>query len=582
MSLESTLWQATGRHLDLEEFLAAAGPMLCEHLPVRAVYVRRLDGAENRVRTAAAHGPDADRWTGRLRSDLLPADLQVLAAWCLTDAVLDRQSNRDVPADAIASPLAFGPLVAVPLHDENQPLGFVVFAGDDADLLSAASRDRIADLREPFTTALKNDGRLRELKRLREAAEADNRALLNRLERHDIAEAVIGEESGLREVMRQVEQVASSDVPVLILGETGSGKEVIARRIHEMSRRGAGPIVRVNCGAIPGELIDAELFGHERGSFTGAVALRKGWFERADGGTLMLDEVGELPAAAQVRLLRVLQDGTFFRVGAQQPISVDVRVVAATHRDLPSMVSQGLFREDLWYRLSVFPIRLPPLRERIADIGPLARHFAARTGRRMGGMPLPLTAEDLSILCSYHWPGNARELAAVIERAAILGDGRHLEVAAALGMARVRPADLPPTPVTGGYADVSAALPSSAGFGQPVFNPGSVTSAVPGSGGPIAFQGGYPVTRAPQVGGGAGAASWSQETGAGQGGRIDATSLETAMARHIEGALAATGGLIEGPSGAAARLGINPSTLRSRMRKLGIRWEDFRPRRPVY
>ena len=162
--------------------------------------------------------------------------------------------------------------------------------------------------------------------------------------------------------MERVELVAKSDVPVLILGETGTGKEVIARMIHTQSPRSAGPFMRVNCGAIPLELIDSQLFGHERGAFTGAVETRQGWFERADGGTLLLDEVGELPLAAQVRLLRILQDGWLERVGGHQPISVDVRIVAATHRDLAAMVTEGKFREDLWYRIAVFPVHLPPLR----------------------------------------------------------------------------------------------------------------------------------------------------------------------------------------------------------------------------
>ena len=181
---------------------------------------------------------------------------------------------------------------------------------------------------------------------------------LRRLGRTDISEVVVGAGSGLRDVMERVAQVAQADAPVLLLGETGSGKEVVAREIHRRSARAPGPFVRVNCGAIPGELVDSELFGHERGSFTGAVAQRRGWFERADGGTLFLDEVAELPLQAQVRLLRVLQDGLVHRVGGEQAIAVNARVVAATHQDLPAMIRDGRFREDLWYRLAVFPICL--------------------------------------------------------------------------------------------------------------------------------------------------------------------------------------------------------------------------------
>ncbi len=373
---------------------------------------------------------------------------------------------------------------------------------------------------EPIGVALANTARVHELKRLREALEADKQALLTRLGRHDVADAVVGEDTGLRLVMDQVEQVAATDVPVLIIGETGSGKEVLARALHTRSTRARAPIVRVNCGAIAPGLVDSELFGHERGSFTGAVATRQGWFERADGGTLFLDEIGELPLEAQVRLLRILQDGTFERVGGQKALTVDVRIVAATHRDLRDMVSRGQFREDLWYRLSVFPIRLPPLRERREDIPGLAAHFAWRAGHRLVGAPLTPTGADLELLLAYDWPGNVRELAAVIERAAILGRGRQLRIADALGTAAA-------------VADPAARAD----------RPGDAPPAV--------------------------------SDGA------ELLSMALAMGQHIERALQQTGGRIEGASGAAVRLGINPHTLRARMRKLNVAWRRFRSARPA-
>jgi len=311
--------------------------------------------------------------------------------------------------------------------------------------------------------------------------------------------------------MRRVDLVARTNTPVLIFGETGTGKEVVARAIHTRSRRAAGPFLRVNCGAIPPELIDSELFGHERGSFTGAAGLRKGWFERADGGSLFLDEVGELAPGVQVRLLRILQDGTFQRVGGQQQLRVDVRVVAATHRELGTMVSEGRFREDLWYRINVFPIHLPALRERREDIPAMATHFALRAAQRLGLAPQSLSRDDIALLVAYPWPGNVRELAAVIERAAILGDGRGLEVAQALGV-------VPPAPLARQSAPMQ----------------------VP------------------------------------DGAQQAAATLDQVARLHIEETLTQTLGRIEGPFGAARRLGINPHTLRARMRKLGIDWRRFR------
>ena len=312
---------------------------------------------------------------------------------------------------------------------------------------------------------------------------------------------LVGADAGLRDVVRQIEQVAPTDAPVLLLGETGSGKDIVARAIHSRSARAAGPILRVNCGAIAPGLIDSELFGHERGSFTGAAAQRRGWFERADGGTLFLDEIGELPLEAQVRLLRVLQDGVFERVGGADALRVDVRVIAATHRDLAALVRASAFREDLYYRIHVFAIRLPPLRQRRADIPILAAHFAARSGTRLGAAHLAVTPGDAALLQSYDWPGNVRELAAVIERAAILGGGVRLEIARALGL-RTEPT-----------------APSE-------------INAFP--------------------------------------------TLDDAIREHIERALVRARGKIEGEDGAARLLGVHANTLRSRMHKLGVRWERFR------
>ena len=257
-------------------------------------------------------------------------------------------------------------------------------------------------------------------------------------------ERLIGGNTGLATVMARAQMVARSSAPVLLFGETGTGKEIIARAIHEQSPFRNGPFRRVNCGAIAPELIDSELFGHEAGAFTGAVARRKGWFEQADGGTLFLDEVGELAPAAQVRLLRVVQDGEVVRVGGDRPVHVKVRIVAATHRDLPAMVEAQAFREDLYYRLSVFPIVIPPLRDRPGDVRAFAEYFAERAANRFGLRAVPVSDEDVRMLAAYRWPGNVREMAAVMDRAVLIGQGRVLDVAAALGGAPVGSGTAPP------------------------------------------------------------------------------------------------------------------------------------------
>lgn len=229
----------------------------------------------------------------------------------------------------------------------------------------------------------------------------------------------------LEPLCRQLTQVARTSSTVLIQGETGVGKEAVAAAVHELSACARGPFVPVNCGAIPDTLMDSELFGHERGAFTGAGATRAGLFEQADGGTLLLDEVGDMPLAAQVRLLRVMETGTFTRVGGMRPISVRVRIVAATHVNLAQQVQEGRFRKDLWFRLSVFPLTVPPLRQRKADIAVLVKHFIVHKAQELG-LPAPthVPGAELDRLYAYEWPGNIRELEHVIERSLILHSGQ--------------------------------------------------------------------------------------------------------------------------------------------------------------
>jgi len=255
--------------------------------------------------------------------------------------------------------------------------------------------------------------------------EEENRDLKRRLGRHHIVWA----SAAMREVMAQVEQVAASETRVCIRGETGTGKELIARTLHEKSSRHEGPFVSLNCAAIPSELMESELFGHEKGSFTGAASRHIGKFEHAHGGTLFLDEIGDMPLAMQAKLLRVLEEGEIERVGADKPFAVDVRVIVATHRNLEEQVRQGTFREDLYHRVFVFPIVLPPLRERREDIRVLAEHFVRQLTDQNNWKPKSFSREAMDALENYSWPGNVRELRNVVERVLLLAPGEIVEAA---------------------------------------------------------------------------------------------------------------------------------------------------------
>ena len=521
------VWREVGRHLELRESAPTIAAMLAQHLPLSCLLVRRLDGQHQSLDTVALGVSGARSSQVASRTLLTAAKYKRLLAWLRAGELVHGQRAKRSGDLAVLVPGEIeGEVLAGPLLGPDGPAGALILVSDHLKTFHKHHMQLAAALLEPFSAALENDRRLHELAALREAAEADRRSLLTRLGRREMSETIVGVESGLQHVMERVALVAQSDVPVLILGETGTGKEVVSRAIHTRSPRSAGPFIRVNCGAIPPELVDSQLFGHERGSFTGASDTRQGWFERADGGTLFLDEIGELPPPAQVRLLRVLQDGFIERVGGQQPIKVDVRIVAATHRDLAAMVKDRSFREDLWYRINVFPILLPRLAERTDDIPALARHFAERAANRFGLPLVQPSASDLAVLKSYAWPGNIRELSAVIDRAAILGNGERLEVAKALGFNAQRPA-----------APYSSMDPAP-----------TLYEVVPEA----------PDCQPPPA----------------------VATLAEAMKQHIEQALRATSGRIEGRGGAANLLGINPHTLRARMRKLKINWARFRTQSP--
>lgn len=278
-------------------------------------------------------------------------------------------------------------------------------------------------LNEPFTIAYSNALRYHELNRLKDTMVDDIRYLHQKLARPS-GETIIGEGLGLKKVMEMVKKVAPLDSPVLLLGETGVGKEMIAKAIHQTSLRNKGPFIKVNCGAIPDTLIDSELFGHEKGSFTGAINRKRGCFERAGAGTIFLDEIGELPLPAQVRMLRVLQEKKIQRVGGTKEVDVDIRIIAATHQNLEEMVENKQFRSDFWFRLNVFPVVIPPLRERKEDILALLNYFIEKKSKELGiSIASQLVSGSLDALKSYSWPGNVRELENVVERTLILQRG---------------------------------------------------------------------------------------------------------------------------------------------------------------
>ena len=354
-----------------------------------------------------------------------------------------------------------------------------------------------AQVNETAAIALANHLQYREVVRVKDLLADDKRYFQNEL-RKGAGQTMVGADFGLKDVMEKVRRVAPLLSPVLLLGETGTGKEAIANAIHELSPRNSGPLIKVNCGAIPETLIDSELFGHEKGPFTGAIAQKRGRFERADGGTIFLDEVSELPPQVQIRLLRVLQEKEIERVGGQETIQVNVRILSATNRDLQRLVEKGLFREDLYFRLNIFPIALPPLRERKNDIPSLVQYFIQKKAKEMALSGIPVFAPgEVNRMMQYDWPGNVRELENMVERAIILARGDCLK------------------------------FDCAAGENEPKSRESSK-----------------------QV----------EET----------KTLDEVDALHIEAVLSGAGGRVSGKGGAAELLGVNPNTLRHRMRKLGV------------
>ena len=486
-------------NLEIEEALQRLLLLMTDVMPVSRLYLQYYDTDYDAMRTIAY----ADE-TKCQKLDLLTL---------LSEEAKEKAGNPPMEQDAylIEDPQAFPvssemaefhnlqttSVIVLVLRLNGQTLGFLVLITEGPKTFNNVHLELALQLKDPLVIAMSNALKHREVLKLNELLADDNQYLHGELRRLS-GDEIVGANYGLRDVMQKVRQVASLDSPVLLLGETGTGKDVIANAIHYSSKRSDGPFVSVNCGAIPDTLIDSELFGHEKGAFTGALSQKRGRFERAHRGTIFLDEIGELPLPAQVRLLRVLQSREIERVGGVKTIALDIRIIAASNRDLEAMVQDNLFREDLWFRLNVFPVRVPPLRERLVDLPTLVQHFINLKSRELKLNSVPTLAPGTTeVMLAYHWPGNVRELQNVIERALILNSkGPLAPENFSIGMVQ-RSA---PPPVTGGQSD----------------------------------------------------------------------NLNEVIAGHIRRVLAQAGGKVSGPEGAAARLGINPSTLRNRMKKLGI------------
>jgi len=311
-------------------------------------------------------------------------------------------------------------MMVMVLKSKGRSIGAVALRVEGTGKYNNEHLELFSLLHEPFTIALSNTLRHRELKRLKDMLRDDNQ-YLNREMMNLSGTDIIGSDFGLKDIIDMTKLIAPLNSPVLLLGETGVGKEVIANLIHSSSTRKDGPFIKLNCGAIPENLIDSELFGHEKGAFTGATGQKRGRFERAVNGSIFLDEIGELPLQAQVRLLRTIQNGEIERVGGTETISVNTRIIAATNRNLIEMVDNNQFREDLWFRLNVFPITIPPLRSRKEDIPQFLDHFIQVKSKALGLHPVPkIDYGAIDRLKNYHWPGNVRELENVIERELVL------------------------------------------------------------------------------------------------------------------------------------------------------------------
>ena len=487
-------------NLEIEEALQKLLRFLKDVMPAARLLLQRYDHGFNGMRLIAYASQSSCGKMDFLTP--LPKDAQIIAGNVPVEK--DIFLVDDPQAFPVAQELLkfhnfeASSLIDMILRSKGEILGSLILISKGEEKFTEEHLKWVMLLREPLIIAIANALKHQEILKLKDLLADDNRYLHSELRRLS-GDEIVGANFGLKAIMHQVQQVAGLDSPVLLLGETGVGKDVIANTIHYSSPRSKGPFVSVNCGAIPETLIDSELFGHEKGAFTGALSQKRGRFERADKGTIFLDEIGELPLQAQVRLLRVVQSKEIERVGGVESIPLDIRIIAATNRNLEEMIRNHQFREDLWFRLNVFPITLPPLRQRNADIPSLLQHFIKLKSKHLKLPQIPTLSDGaIAPLMEYHWPGNVRELENVVERALILN----------------------PT-------------------------------------GPLSFEN----LNLNQV----------RKTSSAQDAAKATGDLDTVISRHIQNVLTNTEGRINGPGGAAEILGVNPSTLRHRMKKLGIK-----------
>jgi formate hydrogenlyase transcriptional activator len=426
----------------------------------------------------------------------------------------DLATEREYPAEVAALQDGVRAVVIAPLMARGRVIGTLSLASAAPGQYSNADAELVREVATQVALAVENMTAYGEIDALKRRLEAENVYLQDEIRRTHHFDELVGGSPALLDVLERADRVAATDTTVLILGETGTGKELIARALHDRGARKDRPLVKVNCGAIAAGLVESELFGHAKGAFTGAIERHVGRFELADGGTLFLDEVSELPLETQVKLLRVLQEQEFEPVGSSRTVRVDVRIIAATNRDLEEVVRAGRFRSDLYYRLAVVPLRVPPLRERQADIPQLAMLFLERFARRFGKAIDAVSQETMARLVAYPWPGNVRELQNVIERGVVLSTGRVLAL----------DPDLLPMPEPVGHSRPTGRKEPKQGTGSNASIPSTSTAA----------------------------------------------SLQEVERQHILSVLARTRGVIEGKDGAARVLDLHPNTLRSRMKKLGI------------